>query len=53
MSNAARLFAEVQGYVDLIKDFLIDNNTTLDKFCSQKIEIVTSHWLRKNKKSGV
>ncbi len=42
LPSAARLWAEVQRYVNLIKGCLIGDDTTLEKFYSRKIEMIIS-----------
>jgi len=41
-----RLWLEVREHVDTAKGFLICDDSTLDKFYSKKIELVTRHWIR-------
>ncbi len=50
-----RLWSEVQAHVDLTKGCLICDDSTLDKFYSRKIELVTRHWSGKHKRvvSGI
>lgn len=50
-----RLWLEVRGHVDVKKGFLICDDSTLDKFYSKKIEMVTRHWSGKHKRvvSGI
>ncbi len=51
--STARLRAEVLDHVDLTKECLICDDTTLDKFYSHKIELVTRHWSGKHKRVRV
>lgn len=50
-----RLWLEVREHVDVTKGFLICDDSTLDKFYSKKIELVTRHWSGKHKRvvSGI
>jgi len=50
-----RLWAEAREQVDLTKGSLIVDDSTLDKFYSRKIELVTRHWSGKHKRvvSGI
>jgi hypothetical protein len=50
-----RLWSEAQAHVDLNKGCLIIDDSTLDKFYSRKIELVTRHWSGKHKRvvSGI
>lgn len=50
-----RLWAEAEEHVDLSKGCLIGDDSTLDKFYSRKIELVTRHWSGKHKQvvSGI
>ena len=50
-----RLWGESQEHVDLKKGYLLADDSTLDKFYSRKIELVTRHWSGKHKKvvSGI
>ena len=50
-----RLWAEVREHVDLTGGCLICDDTTLDKFYSRKIELVTRHWSGRHKRvvSGI
>jgi putative transposase len=45
-----RLWSEAQAHVDLNKGCLIIDDSTLDKFYSRKIELVTKHWSGKHKR---
>jgi hypothetical protein len=53
--NTDRLWSEVREHVDLKKGCLICDDSTLDKFYSRKIELVTRHWSGKHKRvvSGI
>lgn len=53
--STTRLWSEVLDNVDLTKGCLICDDTTLDKFYSHKIELVTRHWSGKHKRvvSGI
>jgi putative transposase len=50
-----RLWLEVREHVDVTKGFLICDDSTLDKFYSKKIELVTRHQSGKHKRvvSGI
>lgn len=50
-----RLWSEARSHVDLNKGCLIIDDSTLDKFYSRKIELVTRHWSGKHKRvvSGI
>ncbi len=50
-----RLWTEAEEHVDLSKGCLIADDSTLDKFYSRKIELVTRHWPGKHKRvvSGI
>jgi len=50
-----RLWSEAEAHVDLKKGYLIVDDSTLDKFYSRKIELVTRHWSGKHKRvvSGI
>ncbi len=50
-----RLWAEAKQQVDLSKGSLINDDSTLDKLYSRKIELVTRHWSGKHKRvvSGI
>jgi putative transposase len=50
-----RLWSEAQPHVDLNKGCLIIDDSTLDKFYSRKIELVTRHWSGRHKRvvSGI
>ena len=50
-----RLWSEAQAHIDLTKGCLIIDDSTLDKFYSRKIELVTRHWSGKHKRvvSGI
>ena len=53
--NTDRLWSEVREHVDLTKGCLICDDSTLDKFYSRKIQLVTRHWSGKHKRvvSGI
>ena len=53
--STERLWLEVREHVDVTKGFLICDDSTLDKFYSKKIELVTRHWSGKHKRvvSGI
>ena len=50
-----RLWSEVREHVDLKRGYLLCDDSTLDKFYSRKIELVTRHWSGKHKRvvSGI
>ena len=53
--STERLWLEVREHVDVTKGFLICDDSTLDKFYSKKIELVTRHQSGKHKRvvSGI
>lgn len=53
--STERLRSEVRDHVDLKRDCLICDDSTLDKFYSRKTELVTRHWSGKHKRvvSGI
>jgi len=53
--SSDRLWLEVSDHVDLTKGCLICDDSTLDKFYSHRIELVTRHWSGKHKRvvSGI
>jgi hypothetical protein len=53
--STEQLWSEVFEHVDLTKGCLICDDSTLDKFYSRKIELVTRHWSGKYKRviSGI
>jgi hypothetical protein len=46
-----RLWSEVREHIDLKKGCFICDDSTLDKFYSRKIELVTRHWSGKHKRA--
>jgi hypothetical protein len=50
LPTTERLWEEAKGQVDLSKGALVGDDSTLDKFYSRKIELVTRHWSGKHKR---
>jgi putative transposase len=50
LPTSERLWQEAKAHVDLSKGALVGDDSTLDKFYSRKIELVTRHWSGKHKR---
>lgn len=50
LPTTERLWQEAKAQVDLSKGALVSDDSTLDKFYSRKIELVTRHWSGKHKR---